>query len=123
MPKRKPLDLQILSETGVRLNIALPETLTFDESARSEVRASLKRRHAVPFAMRGPTVMRTLPLLLLFAANIALAQTASEPEAASEPKTLKERLGDKASDDQRVDNCKVPVNERGTKPRPDECPR
>jgi ribosomal protein L27 len=67
--------------------------------------------------------MRTLPLLLLFAASIALAQTASEPEAASEPKTLKERLGDKASDDQRVDNCKVPVNERGTKPRPDECPR
>lgn len=40
---------------------------------------------------------------------------------ASEPKTLKERLGDKASDDQRVDNCKVPVAERGSKVRPDDC--
>jgi hypothetical protein len=32
--------------------------------------------------------------------------------------TLKERLSDKASDDQRVDNCKVPKERRGTKPRP-----
>jgi len=35
--------------------------------------------------------------------------------------TLKERLSDKASDEQRVDNCHVPVERRGTKPRPD-CP-
>jgi hypothetical protein len=35
--------------------------------------------------------------------------------------TLKERLGDKASDEQRVDNCKVPVERRGTKVRPDHC--
>jgi hypothetical protein len=35
--------------------------------------------------------------------------------------TLKERLGDKASDEQRVDNCKVPVEHRGTKVRPDGC--
>jgi len=41
--------------------------------------------------------------------------------AADEPKTLKERLSDKASDEQRVDNCHVPVGRRGTKPRPD-CP-
>jgi hypothetical protein len=46
---------------------------------------------------------------------------ASAPDAASEPKTLKERLGDKASDEQRVDNCKVPASERGSKPRPDTC--
>jgi ribosomal protein L27 len=37
--------------------------------------------------------------------------------------TLKERLGDKASDEQRVDNCKVPVERRGTKVRPDGCER
>jgi hypothetical protein len=37
------------------------------------------------------------------------------------PQTLKERLGDKASDEQRVDNCKVPVERRGTKVRPDGC--
>jgi hypothetical protein len=35
--------------------------------------------------------------------------------------TLKERLSDKASDEQRVDNCKVPVDRRGSKPRPDGC--
>ena len=41
--------------------------------------------------------------------------------AAEELHTLKERLSDKASDEQRVDNCHVPVERRGTKPRPD-CP-
>jgi len=36
-------------------------------------------------------------------------------------RTAKERLGRKASDEQRVDNCKVPLDRRGPKPRPDEC--
>jgi hypothetical protein len=36
-------------------------------------------------------------------------------------RTAKERLGPKASDEQRVDNCKVPLDRRGPKPRPDEC--
>ena len=35
--------------------------------------------------------------------------------------TLKERLADKASDEQRVDNCKVPAQRRGSKPRPAGC--
>ena len=35
--------------------------------------------------------------------------------------TAKERLGDKANDEQRVDNCKVPVDRRGTKDRPEQC--
>jgi hypothetical protein len=38
-----------------------------------------------------------------------------------EAQTLKERLSDKASDAQRVDNCHVPPERRGTLPRPD-CP-
>jgi hypothetical protein len=38
-----------------------------------------------------------------------------------QPQTLKERLGDKASDEQRVDNCKVPLDRRGSKIRPDSC--
>jgi hypothetical protein len=41
--------------------------------------------------------------------------------AAQEAQTLKERLSDKASDNQRVDNCRVPVERRGSVPRPD-CP-
>ena len=50
--------------------------------------------------------------LLLFAlvGSVAIAQ---------EGQTLKERLSDKASDDQRVDNCHEPVERRGAKPRPD----
>ena len=43
------------------------------------------------------------------------------PGRAIELKTLKERLSDKASDEQRVDNCKVPLDLRGPKPRPDDC--
>jgi hypothetical protein len=34
-------------------------------------------------------------------------------------RTAKERR--KASDEQRVDNCKVPLDRRGPKPRPAEC--
>jgi hypothetical protein len=36
-------------------------------------------------------------------------------------RTAKERLGGKATDEQRVDNCKVPLELRGPKPRPDRC--
>lgn len=36
-------------------------------------------------------------------------------------KSAKERLSDKASDEQRVNNCRVPLDRRGSKPRPD-CP-
>jgi hypothetical protein len=36
-------------------------------------------------------------------------------------RTGKERLGGKASDEQRVDNCKVPPDRRGATPRPDTC--
>jgi hypothetical protein len=35
--------------------------------------------------------------------------------------TAKERLGEKANDEQRVDNCRVPVDRRGTKNRPEQC--
>jgi len=38
---------------------------------------------------------------------------------AEEGLTLKERLSDKASDAQRVDNCRVPPERRGPLPRPD----
>jgi hypothetical protein len=41
--------------------------------------------------------------------------------AQSGVKTGKERLGDKASDEQRVDNCKVPQDRWGTKPRSASC--
>jgi hypothetical protein len=36
--------------------------------------------------------------------------------------TGKERLGEKWTDEQRIDNCKVPFDKRGAKFRPDTCP-
>jgi hypothetical protein len=38
------------------------------------------------------------------------------------PLTGKKRLGRKWMDEQRIDNCIVPVGKRGTKPRPSTCP-
>lgn len=37
------------------------------------------------------------------------------------PLTAKERLGSKAADNQRVNNCKVPPERRGGKIRPETC--
>ena len=36
--------------------------------------------------------------------------------------TGKERLGPKWTDEQRIDNCHVPFDKRGRKPRSDSCP-
>jgi hypothetical protein len=36
--------------------------------------------------------------------------------------TGKERLGRKWMDEQRIDNCKVPIDKQGAKPRSSECP-
>ncbi|MGK9236494.1 hypothetical protein KXS07_21395 [Inquilinus limosus] len=64
----------------------------------------------------------------LAAAGLALcaagAWAQSTPTQGPTPvKTGKERLGDKASDEQRVDNCKVAPDRRGPRPRPDGCAR
>lgn len=49
-------------------------------------------------------------------------QESIEGQFRTEPtRTGKERLGGKASDQQRVDNCKVPLDQRGPTPRPDDC--
>jgi hypothetical protein len=57
-------------------------------------------------------------VLAFSCALFAYASLASAQEA----QTLKERLSDKASDAQRVDNCHVPPDRRGVTPRPD-CPK
>jgi hypothetical protein len=46
--------------------------------------------------------------------------TASPAEVAP-TLTGKERLGRKWTDEQRIDNCNVPIDKRGTKPRPSTC--
>lgn len=58
--------------------------------------------------------------IALGSALVALTTTMSlAPALAAGVKTSKERLSDKASDDQRVDNCKVPIERRGPAARPD----
>jgi len=49
------------------------------------------------------------------------AQADGEASHVQPTRIAKERLGGKASDEQRVDNCKVPLDQRGSKPRPDDC--
>ncbi len=64
----------------------------------------------------------------LFALCLALPANAQDgvgqpaPNAANPTRTGKERLGRKWMDEQRIDNCNVPIDKRGTKPRPSVCP-
>lgn len=46
------------------------------------------------------------------------------PNIETSPATLtgKERLGRKWKDEQRIDNCNVPLDKRGSRPRPSACP-
>jgi hypothetical protein len=58
------------------------------------------------------------PLLILWAVAIVTVTV-----GATNSQTLKERLSDKASDQQRVDDCHVPRERRGPVRRPDCPPR
>ena len=65
---------------------------------------------------------------VLFAICLALPASAQDsvgkpaPDPAKPTQTGKERLGRKWMDEQRIDNCNVPIDKRGTKPRPGVCP-
>ena len=50
-------------------------------------------------------------------------QTAPNAATANGPSlTGKERMGRKWMDEQRIDNCNVPIDKRGSRPRPSVCP-
>jgi hypothetical protein len=55
-------------------------------------------------------------------AQDSVGQSAPNPANPAATLTGKERLGRKWTDEQRIDNCNVPVDKRGTKPRPIFCP-
>ena len=67
-----------------------------------------------------------IPLLLVSFMSSASAEDRKPAGSRSAPPraslTGKERLGRKWTDEQRIDNCKVPIDKRGTKPRPSACP-
>ena len=82
----------------------------------------------------GVLLIPTLVVLLAIApAFAACAQNApveqAAPNAVSPPSnrpaslTGKERLGRKWMDEQRIDNCKVPADKRGTRTRSSSCAR
>ena len=63
-------------------------------------------------------------------ASAAFAQDRQPDQAAPDAATAngpsltgKERMGRKWMDEQRIDNCKVPIDKRGNKPRPGTCPQ
>jgi hypothetical protein len=68
-------------------------------------------------------VFFTIFLMLPAGAQDSARPSQPTPNAATLPATLtgKERLGRKWMDEQRIDNCKVPIDKRGTKPRPSTC--
>jgi hypothetical protein len=74
--------------------------------------------------MSSSTMPRAAVCIVALAAALATAApgACAGGEHRAEPvRTAKERLGGKANDEQRVDNCKVPHELRGPKPRPDRC--
>jgi hypothetical protein len=82
----------------------------------------------------GPTVkpLFSAPLVLilvLFGTSDGFAQDRSPalPDSKMPPNMIdsltgKERLGRKWMDEQRIDNCKIPFDKQGTKPRSSACP-
>ena len=74
--------------------------------------------------------LRFLPVAVCLA-TAAIAQdrqadqttpnTATVAPANGPSLTGKERMGRKWMDEQRIDNCNVPIDKRGTKPRPGSC--
>jgi len=67
-----------------------------------------------------------ISLLFLGFASFAFAEDrkadqGTMPTTSTVTRTGKERLGPKWNDEQRIDNCKVPLDKRGNKPRPSAC--
>ena len=54
-------------------------------------------------------------------ANSGQAVGTVTPSTGAAGLTGKERLSEKWKDEQRIDNCKVPIDKRGAKARPDSC--
>ncbi len=98
----------------------------------SSIHLPLFASHQAERLPMGPLCTQLVFLLTLYLALPASAQDRlRDPAAASgaailpsnSPASLtgKERLGRKWMDEQRIDNCNVPTDKRGTKPRSSSC--
>ena len=88
------------------------------------------RSKVVPFAAKPAIPMLVIAAALTAAAAGAEAGPAGDagqravlaaPAGGALQLTGKGRLGEKWRDEQRIDNCKVPPDKRGSRPRPDSC--
>jgi hypothetical protein len=93
------------------------------------IRAAPQRRDFSRPSMRFMHRRSLVSIFVVYLTLPVLAQNApsleqSAPNATVQQGTLtgKERLGPKWTDEQRIDNCKVPVDKRGTKARSSACP-
>jgi hypothetical protein len=71
-----------------------------------------------------PAILLVFCLTMPVSAQDTARSTAPEAAAStSQPAVLtgKERLGRKWMDEQRIDNCNVPIDKRGARPRPSSC--
>jgi hypothetical protein len=92
-------------------------------------RATMGREDCCAMRSTYATIICVTAALAVSAPAAIAAATTGEPSATSapanatrkQPDTLKSRLSDKASDEQRVNDCKVPPERRGPKKRPTEC--
>jgi hypothetical protein len=81
-------------------------------------------------SLRHRVFLLTIQLGFYLALPVAAQDTPRQPTASraailpSNPPAMltgKERLGRKWMDEQRIDNCNVPIDKRGTKPRSSTC--
>ena len=121
---QKPIRAPQVPGGNANLNIVLSSALLFSSHLISKVyEASM-------------SVLFRQQLILWLAICLPLTASAQErprldlptPNAAAGPTntptalTGKERLGKKWDDEQRIDNCNVPIDKRGNKPRSSACP-
>jgi hypothetical protein len=86
-------------------------------------RSSQRRRLAIVTALAISGLSAAMAQAQSAAANAGGSTAPQTIVPSGPPKVLtgKERLGEKWQDEQRIDNCKVPVEKRGPQPRPDTC--
>jgi hypothetical protein len=106
----------------------LPHTISGVNTARLGGTAMTAGARASASRTSRIIIAATMIALSLAAQHAAIAGSVAASPALQPPArnpqllTLKERLGEKWTDEQRVDNCNVPLDKRGPKPRPDACP-
>src|SRR5688572_7093700 len=91
----------------------------FKERTANSVRPFMGSRYSGTFAL---FFAMCLALPAVAQVGVQPGQPAPSPASSAATVTGKERLGGKWTDEQRIDNCNVPIDKRGSRPRPGGCP-